>query len=73
VTAAQIALAWVLHQGDDLVPIPGARQMKNLEANVAATEIRLSPVELKDLSEAVPPDEVAGTRYNAAGMAMVNK
>jgi aryl-alcohol dehydrogenase-like predicted oxidoreductase len=73
VTAAQIALAWVLHQGDDLVPIPGARQMKNLEANVAATEIRLSPAELKDLSEAVPPDEVAGTRYNAAGMAMVNK
>lgn len=73
VTAAQIALAWVLHQGDDLVPIPGARQMKNLEANVAATEIKLSPAELKLLSEAVPPEEVAGTRYNAAGMAMVNK
>jgi aryl-alcohol dehydrogenase-like predicted oxidoreductase len=72
-TAAQIALAWVLHQGDDLVPIPGARQMKNLEANVEATEIRLSPAELTALSEAVPPGEVAGERYSKAGMAMVNK
>lgn len=73
VSAAQIALAWVLHQGDDIVPIPGARQIRNLEANAKATEIKLSPAELADLSEAVPPEEVVGTRYTAAGMAMVNK
>lgn len=72
-TAAQIALAWVLHQGNDLVPIPGARQMKNLEANIEATEIKLSPDELAALSVAVPPGEVAGERYGKAGMAMVNK
>ncbi|BCJ91219.1 aldo/keto reductase [Terrihabitans soli] len=73
VTAAQIALAWVLNQGNDIVPIPGARKLANLEANAAAADIKLSPADLKALSEAVPPEAVAGARYGKAGMAMVNK
>ncbi len=73
VTAAQIALAWVLHQGNDIVPIPGARQIRNLEDNAKAADIRLTPAELADLSNAVPPGAAAGQRYGEAGMAMVNK
>lgn len=73
VTPAQIALAWVLNQGDDIVPIPGARKIRNLEDNAAATEIRLDAAEMAALGEAVPPEEVAGARYGAAALAMVNK
>ncbi|MFC5069967.1 aldo/keto reductase [Flaviflagellibacter deserti] len=72
-TAAQIALAWVLHQGDFIVPIPGARKLKNLEDNARAADIRLTPEEVASLSEAVPPSEVAGERYGAAALSMVNK
>lgn len=73
VTPAQIALAWVLHQGDDIVPIPGARKIKNLEENAVAAEIRLDASELAALNEAVPPEAVAGERYGPAALAMVNK
>jgi aryl-alcohol dehydrogenase-like predicted oxidoreductase len=73
VTAAQIALAWVLNQGDDIVPIPGARKLKNLEDNARAAEIRLTAQELADLGAAVPPDEVAGDRYAPAALAMTNR
>jgi aryl-alcohol dehydrogenase-like predicted oxidoreductase len=72
-TAAQIALAWVLHQGDDIVPIPGARKIKNLEDNARAVDIRLTPAELADLDAAVPPEEVAGDRYAPAALAMTNR
>ncbi len=72
-TAAQIALAWVLHQGDFIVPIPGARKLKNLEDNARAADIGLTPEEVASLSEAVPPSEVAGERYGAAALSMVNK
>lgn len=71
-TAAQIALAWVLHQGQDILTIPGARQLKNLEANVQAVEIELSPADLAALDAAVPPEEVAGARYPTASLAMTN-
>ncbi|MBY5865284.1 aldo/keto reductase [Rhizobium leguminosarum] len=72
VTAAQLALAWVLSQGDDIVPIPGARKLHHLEQNAAAADIVLSPAELEQLSEAIPAGQVAGKRYSDASLAMTN-
>lgn len=68
VTAAQLALAWLLSRGEDLVPIPGTRHERYLNDNIAATEIRLEPAELAELDQALPPGAAAGTRYNAEGM-----
>jgi len=68
VTTAQLALAWVLAQGEDIIPIPGTRREKYLQDNIAATEITLSPAEVAALGNLVPPAEVAGTRYDEAGM-----
>jgi len=62
-TPAQIALAWVLAKGEDIVPIPGTKRRANLEQNVGAVEIRLSAEEIVRLERAAPPDAVAGTRY----------
>jgi aryl-alcohol dehydrogenase-like predicted oxidoreductase len=73
VTTAQLALAWVLHQGADIVPIPGARRVRHLEDNAAAAGITLSPAELAEIGAAVPPAEVAGKRYGEATLAMVNR
>jgi aryl-alcohol dehydrogenase-like predicted oxidoreductase len=64
-TAAQLALAWVLGQGADIVPIPGTRRLRYLEDNIAAAAIELTPDELAHLSQLVSPDAVAGTRYDA--------
>lgn len=64
VSTAQIALAWVLAQGEHVVPIPGTRRIANLEANVAATELRLHDDELEALAAAAAPGEIAGERYN---------
>ncbi|NKL75920.1 aldo/keto reductase [Rhizobium leguminosarum] len=72
VTAAQHALAWVLSQGDDIVPIPGARKLHHLEQNAAAADIVLNPAELEQLSEAIPAGQVAGKRYSDASLAMTN-
>jgi len=72
VTAAQLALAWVLNQGDDIVPIPGARKLHHLEQNVAAADIVLSPAELARLEEVIPAGQVAGKRYSDASLAMTN-
>ncbi|ANM15256.1 aldo/keto reductase protein [Rhizobium sp. N541] len=72
VTAAQLALAWVLSQGNDIVPIPGARKLHHLEQNAAAADIRLSAAELAELSAAIPVSEVAGKRYSDASLAMTN-
>ncbi|ARQ08361.1 aldo/keto reductase protein [Rhizobium etli] len=72
VTAAQLALAWVLHQGDDIVPIPGARKLHHLEQNVAAADIVLSVEELDQLGESIPAAQVAGKRYSDASLAMTN-
>jgi len=63
VTPAQLALAWVHHQGEDVVPIPGTKRRRYLEENVAATEIELSQDDLRRLDEAASPDAVAGDRY----------
>jgi len=73
VSAAQLALAWVLAQGDFIVPIPGARKIPNLEQNVAATEISLSAEELKTLGDLLSPEKFSGTRYAAQAMAWTNR
>jgi aryl-alcohol dehydrogenase-like predicted oxidoreductase len=63
VTAAQLALAWVLAQGDDVVPIPGTKRRTNLEENVAADAIDLTPEELRRIDEVLPVGAAAGDRY----------
>jgi aryl-alcohol dehydrogenase-like predicted oxidoreductase len=60
---AQLALAWTLHQGEHIIPIPGTTKRRHLESNVEAAEIRLSEDELAALDEAFPMDAAAGTRY----------
>ena len=72
VTAAQLALAWVLHQGDTIVPIPGARKLHHLEQNAAAADILLSPEEVEELGAIIPLESVAGKRYTDASLAMTN-
>ncbi|HET9492456.1 MAG TPA: aldo/keto reductase [Methylomirabilota bacterium] len=62
-TAAQVALAWLLSRGDDVVPIPGTKQRRYVEANAAAVDVALSPEELEQLSEVFRPGAVAGERY----------
>ncbi len=70
VTPAQLALAWVLAQGEDLVPIPGTKRRKYLEENAAAAEVTLTPEDLQRIDAELP--EPVGTRYDEAGMASVN-
>ena len=67
-TTGQLALAWVLAQGEDIVPIPGTKRRTYLEENVAALSVRLTPEELAEIDRALPPDSAAGTRYPEAGM-----
>ena len=62
-TPGQLALAWVLAQGDDVAPIPGTKRVKYLEENAAAADVELSDVDLKALEDAVPRGAVAGDRY----------
>ncbi|MET1755471.1 aldo/keto reductase [Novosphingobium sp. RD2P27] len=62
-TPAQLALAWVLHQGEDIVPIPGTRKIERLNENVSAAELTLSADDLAMIEQAVPADEVVGGRY----------
>jgi aryl-alcohol dehydrogenase-like predicted oxidoreductase len=69
-TPAQVALAWLLAQGDDILPIPGTKRVRYLEENLGATEVELTDDDLKALEEAVPRDAVAGDRY--ADMSTVN-
>jgi len=73
VTASQLALAWVLAQGDDLAPIPGTKRVKYLEENVAAVDVKLSADELRHLDELLPLGAAAGTRYPEAMMGMVGR
>lgn len=70
-TAAQLALAWLLAQGDDIVPIPGARSLAHLEENVAAAQLTLSDAELAAIGAAIAPAGVQGARYPAVELAMV--
>ena len=62
-TPAQAALAWLLHQGPDILPIPGTKRVRYLEENVEATEVTLSPAQAERLRDAVPFRAVAGGRY----------
>jgi aryl-alcohol dehydrogenase-like predicted oxidoreductase len=71
VTPAQLALAWVLSRGPDLVPIPGSTRRATLEENAAAAAIALTPADLARLDELAPPGAAAGTRYPEPGMRMV--
>jgi aryl-alcohol dehydrogenase-like predicted oxidoreductase len=72
VTPAQLALAWVLAQGEDIVPIPGTKRRRYLEDNVAALEVALSAEEVRTLSDALPSDAVYGERFPESGMRSLN-
>ena len=72
VSLAQLALAWVLSRGEDVVPIPGTKRRKWLRENVAASDIVLSADEIAALEAAVPRDAVAGERYHERGMTALN-
>ena len=71
-TAAQLALAWVLAQGDDIVPIPGTKQSRYLDENIGALDVFLTATELATLDDAFDPSAVAGTRYPETGMRILN-
>jgi aryl-alcohol dehydrogenase-like predicted oxidoreductase len=72
-TAGQLALAWVLAQGEAIVPIPGTKRRTYLEENVRALDVKLAPADLARLDRAMPAGAAAGTRYPAAGMAVVGR
>jgi len=70
-TPAQLALAWMLAQGKDIVPIPGTKRRQRIDENLAALNIKLTPQEIKKISDAAPPGAGAGTRYPAETMKRV--
>jgi len=72
-TPAQLALAWLLHQGDDIVPIPGTNKAHRVEENVAAAEIDLSHDDLREIEKAMPADAVIGERYDPISGALVDR
>ena len=72
-TPGQLALAWLLHKGDDVVPIPGTKRRRWLEENVAAADVRLSPADLAALDAALAPGKVAGPRYDEERMRTVDR
>ena len=71
-SASQLALAWVLAQGNDIVPIPGTKRRSYLEENLGAADVQLSPEDLQRIDEVAPRGAAAGTRYPEAMMAFVN-
>ena len=71
-TPAQLALAWLLAQGEDIVPIPGTKRQKYLEEDIAAVNVRLSAEELTRIEKAAPKGVAAGQRYPDEGMRRVN-
>ena len=72
-TPGQVALAWLLAQGGDIVPIPGTKRRKFLEENVAAASIALTAADLAELDGALPPGVAAGDRYAAAGLSLIDR
>ena len=72
ITPAQLALAWVLAKGDDIVPIPGTKSPQRLEENAAATEVTLSADEVSELDNAISPGAVRGDRYGEQMMTLLN-
>ena len=73
VTAGQLALAWVQHQGDDVVPIPGTKRRKYLEENVAAAQLELTADDLAAIAAVAPADAVAGDRYRPEMQKLVGR
>ncbi|HWE41882.1 MAG TPA: aldo/keto reductase [Gemmatimonadaceae bacterium] len=71
-TPSQLALAWLLHRGDDIVPIPGTKRVKYLEENAGARDVKLSAADMKRIDEIAPSGVAAGTRYPEQGMKTVN-
>src|SRR3982750_1947088 len=71
-TTAQLALAWVLAQGEDIVPIPGTKHVRYLDENIGALDVKLTPEDMKRLDEILPPGAAAGQRYPERSMAMLN-
>jgi aryl-alcohol dehydrogenase-like predicted oxidoreductase len=72
-TPGQLALAWLLARGDDIVPIPGTKRRKYLEENAAAADITLTEDDLRRIEEAVPRGSAAGERYSEQQMRSVNR
>ena len=72
-TTAQLALAWVLAKGDDVVPIPGTKHRRYLDENIGALDVSLTAEDLQRLDQILPPGAAAGERYHAQGMATVNR
>ncbi len=72
VTPAQLAIAWVLNRGEDIVPVIGARKRERLQESLGALDVKLTPEELAAIEAAIPASAVAGTRYDDHGMAMLN-
>lgn len=72
-TTAQLALAWVLAQGEDVIPIPGTKHSRYLDENIGALEVQLTDADLKRLDEILPPGAAAGQRYHERGMETVNR
>ena len=73
ITAGQLALAWVLAQGEDIVPIPGTKRRKYIEEDAAAVELSLAPELIQNLQNIFPPDAAAGERYVPAMQALLNR
>jgi aryl-alcohol dehydrogenase-like predicted oxidoreductase len=73
VKPAQLALAWVMAKGEDIVPIPGTKRRKYLEDNAAAAEIKLSAEEIAELEAAFPADQIAGERYSEQAMRAIDR
>jgi aryl-alcohol dehydrogenase-like predicted oxidoreductase len=73
ITPAQLALSWILHQGEHIAPIPGTTKIARLEENLGAVDVVLSADDLARIAAAVPETAVEGERYTAAGMAMVGR
>jgi aryl-alcohol dehydrogenase-like predicted oxidoreductase len=72
-TPAQVALAWLLHKGPDLVPIPGTKRRRYLDENLASTSLSLTAAEMAELDMTLTPDKVSGPRYGARQMAQVDR
>jgi aryl-alcohol dehydrogenase-like predicted oxidoreductase len=67
-----LALAWVLAQGDDIVPIPGTKRRKYIEENSASVDVKLTPDDLRRLDQIFPSGAAAGLRYSAQMMTLIN-
>ncbi|MFL6786593.1 MAG: aldo/keto reductase, partial [Sphingomicrobium sp.] len=72
-TTAQLALAWVLAQGEDIIPIPGTKHVRYLDENIGSLDVKLTREDLQRLDEILPPGAAAGERYHARGMETVNR